>query len=146
MGKKLLGCGCLGLLLIGGALAYFVTQTESGQWLGALILLYGGIIVGGAVMHDTVPGVITEVKRIENPTAIQAGSIRFRYEDASGTTRTGFRRVMYSTSKFEALDVGDEIAVWVCKSDPAIVKLVGYGTHEPDQCPSSNTEEELSAN
>ncbi|XUU60598.1 hypothetical protein ACRAQ6_13720 [Erythrobacter sp. HA6-11] len=124
----------MGLLLIGGALAYFFTQTETGQWIGALILVYGGVMVAGAVAHDTVPGVVTEVKRIDNPTAIQAGSVRFKYEGADGTEQSEFRRVMYSNSKFEQLEVGDEIKVWVCKDDPTKVKLVGYGTYEPDTC------------
>lgn len=132
--KKFLGCGCLGLLALLGLGGYFLTQTEFGEWIMALILLYGGIMIGGAVAHDTVPGTVTEVRRIENPTAIQAGSVRFTYTDKDGNTQSEFRRVMYSTSKFEQLGVGDEIKVWVCKSDPAVVKLVGYGTHEPEAC------------
>ncbi|WP_394728994.1 hypothetical protein [Altererythrobacter sp. GH1-8] len=132
--KRFLGCGCVGLLALLGLFAYLLMQTDSGEWILALILLYGGIMIGGAVAHDTVPGTVTEVRRIENPTAIQAGSVRFTYEDLDGNAQSAFRRVMYSTSKFEALEVGDEIRVWVCKSDPSVVKLVGYGTHEPETC------------
>ena len=133
MGKKL-GCGCLVLIVLLAGLLFAFAQTELGQWLLAIVLLYGGVIVGGALIHDTQPGQVVELDKLAEPTSYSAGSLRFSYEDDDGVEHTEFRRVMYSTSKFRDLEVGDRIDVWVCKNDRTKVKLVGYGTYEPNTC------------
>lgn len=132
--RKILGFGCLTLIVAIGLFVYLLSQTELGQWAAGLLFVYGGAMLGGAIAHDTVPGTVTEINRMENPSAIAAGSLRFRYIDHEGVEEEEYRRVMYSTSKFRELEVGDEIRVWVCKDDPSIIKLVGYGTHEPESC------------
>lgn len=132
--KKFLGCGCLIVLLVLGVAAYVGTQTEEGEYLLALIMLYGGVIVAGAAAYDTVPGTVTELNRLDPPTDYSAGSMRFTYTDDDGVERSEFRRIMYSASKFESVEVGDEITVRVCKYDRTVVKLIGYGSHEPGTC------------
>ena len=131
---KIFGLGCLGLIVAIGVFVYLFSQTEMGQWAAGLLFVYGGAMLAGAAANDTVPGTVTEINRMENPSTIAAGSLRFTYTDHEGVEEEEYRRVMYSTSKFRELEVGDEIKVWVCKSDPSIIKLVGYGTHEPEKC------------
>ena len=132
--RKFFSCGCLLLLLALGGLVWFATQTQEGQWLAAMVILYSAIIVGGAMAHDTIPGTVTALNRLEEPTSYSAGSLRFSYEGVDGSRQEKFRQVMYSTQKFRELAVGDAIDVWVCRNDRTKVKLVGYGTYEPEKC------------
>ena len=132
--RKFFSCGCLLLLLALGGLVWFATQTQEGQWLAALVILYSSIIIGGALAHDVIPGTVTELNRLDEPTSYSAGSLRFAYIDDEGRRQEEFRQVMYSTSKFRELIVGDEIDVWLCHDDRSKVKLVGYGTYEPENC------------
>lgn len=132
--KKKLGCGCLVLLLLLVALVAGAMATDLGQWMAGLVLVYGGVMLAGALANDVVPGEVVEVKRAETPSAYYAGSIRFTYKDGEGNHQTAFRRVGLSTDKFRTLKKGDPIDVWVCKAEPAVVRLVGYGTHEPEVC------------
>ncbi|MEZ5681728.1 MAG: hypothetical protein R3E14_10620 [Erythrobacter sp.] len=115
-------------------LLFAFSRTEEGKWIGALVGLYGGIIIGGAVAHDTVPGQVIDFNRPDPPTSYSAGSIRFTYQDEDGKTHEEFRRVMHSTAKFRDVEIGDPIDVWVCRNDRSVVKLVGYGTYEPGKC------------
>lgn len=128
--------GCLVLLAVFAGIGYLLVATDLGRTLTGLVVVYGGAMVSGAVSHETVPGVVTEIKRLDPPAVYSAGSLTFRYGDDEGKQRTASRRVVYSTPNFRNLNVGDEISVWVCRENPAIVRLVGYGTYEPETCGS----------
>ncbi|MBS7670229.1 hypothetical protein [Croceicoccus gelatinilyticus] len=121
-------------MIIAGAILFAFLQSDEGQWLMGLIIVYGGVMLGGAVAHQTVPGEVVDLNRIDPPNSYSAGSISFTYRDDEGVLHEERRRVMYATDKFRALAVGDEIKVWVCRNDRSRVKLVGYGTSEPQKC------------
>ena len=133
MARKI-GCGCLVTVLLLAGLLFAFAQTESGKWLVRLVTLYGGSMVAGAAAHDTVTGQVIDFNRLDPPTHYTAGSISFTYQGDDGTKHKEYRRVMYSTDKFRALKIGDAIEVWVCRNDRSKVKLVGYGTYEPEGC------------
>lgn len=128
--------GCLGLLTVLAGAGYLLSSTETGRTITGLVVVYGGAMVGGALAYEVVPGVVTEVRRIDPPTAYSAGRLAFSYIDDQGEQQIAWRRVMLSTPKFRDLEVGDKIAVRVCRDDRSIVRLVGYGTHEPQTCGS----------
>lgn len=132
--KKILGFSCLLVVVIVIGLLLASSQTEEAQWLTGLVSVFGGIMLVGALSHDVVQGEVVDFSRLDPPTAFSAGSIRFTYADDSGNLHEEFRRVMQSTDKFQKLEIGDSVEVWVCKNDRSIVKLVGYGTHEPKSC------------
>lgn len=128
------GYGCIAIAVLAAALLFGLSQTELGQWLFGIVLVYGGAMFAGAVAHETVTGEVIALKRLDPPTDYSAGSISFSFEGDDGNIRKESRRVMYSTSKFRAVAVGDPIDVWVCENDRTKVKLVGYSTYEPEKC------------
>ncbi|GGD68898.1 hypothetical protein [Croceicoccus mobilis] len=135
--KKALGCGCAALVLVvlgAAALIFALAQSDAGQWMMGLILVYGGAMLAGALAHDVVTGEVTDIYRSDVPGSINAGAIEFAYEDTDGIRHVEKRRVMYDASKFQTLRPGDPIEVWVCKNERGKVKLVGYGTYEPETC------------
>lgn len=132
--KRTLGLGCLVPALLLAALLLGFAQTSMGASLLGLVTRFGGAMLGVARAHDTVAGEVTRVQRRDPPTLYAAGSIDFRWQDEDGTTHDETRRVIQPTEKFRRLRTGDRIAVWVCRNDRRRVKLVGYGTHEPQGC------------
>lgn len=132
--KRLLGLGCTGSLLVTVLLTYAFSQSEAGRWAAGLLLVYGGAMLSGAAAYETVPGTVTGINRLDPPTSFSAGSFTFSYTDHEGRTQETRRRVMMATDRFRSLQVGDSISVWVCRSNPAVVRVVGYGSYEPDKC------------
>jgi hypothetical protein len=132
--KRLLGLGCTGLLLVTALLTFAFSQSEAGRWAGGLLFVYGGTMISGAAAFETVEGSVTGINRLDPPTSFSAGSFTFSYTDHEGRTQEARRRVMMSTPRFRSMEIGDSVSVWVCRSDPSIVRVVGYGTHEPDRC------------
>lgn len=131
---KKIGLGCLGFALVLVALLAGLAQTDSGRQVVGMARVFGGAMVATATAHDTVRGKVIALTRPEPPAQYAVGSIRFAYRGDDGVLRTESRRVITSTRKFRALKVGDGVDVWVCRDDRSKVKLVGFGTYEPERC------------
>ena len=49
--RRILGFGCLTLIVAIGLFVYLLSQTELGQWAAGLLFVYGGAMLGGAILY-----------------------------------------------------------------------------------------------
>jgi len=134
--KKTLGCFGVGFVALCGALAFFFTRTELGQWTAALVLITGGTIVAADRMYEVRQREVISVERTAKPDAFISARVQLAYVDERGERRTAMKQVVHRPRALESLNPRESVRIMVCRSDPSIVKIPSLPTFEPRKCAS----------
>jgi hypothetical protein len=113
--------GCLAIAVAAAIGMAAASQTETGKAMGALVLVYGGAIVAGAVAYDQQTATVVEVRPSDHPTL--NGLIKLAYVDADGGERIVTRNALGSRGQLDGIRPGDRIAILVCKRNPESVRV-----------------------
>lgn len=119
MSKRTIGClGLAGVLVAG---VYFLLQTEVGKWFGGLLVVYGGAIVGMAMLYEQQTAVVVDVKPRDHP--MLNGMIAVEYTDNLGERRTVRKNALGRPGQLDNIEVGETISIIVCKANPLSIKI-----------------------
>lgn len=130
MSKWKIGCLALAAIMVAGV--FLLLQTELGKWFGGLLVVYGGAIVGMAMLYDQQTAVVVDVKPRDNPTL--NGTIAVEYTDSVGERRTIRKNALGRPGQLDNIEVGDTISILVCKANPLSIKIPSLQVPGGESC------------